>query len=318
MRGLPLLGLLVLARATYGALASGIYPSSTAYMIDVTDTRNRASGLAIIGAANGMGSILGPVLAATLAWLGELVPMYAAVVLGLGGAAITLALLPEPPRHAASKKSSTLRASDRRLRPFMVIWLTFFLTFMSLQIILAFYLQDEFGITDPKALVRISSLMLMCVAGAIVVVQIGVLQVVKVQPHVLMRLMGPLFFIALAIMVAAPAPWVMAIGFGVLGLAFACSGPGINGTASLSVEPWEQGAAMGYLSASNTVGAILGPLVGTQIYYRLGHQAPFIIGLVALGAVSLYAFTVPVPKRSWTATPAAAPASAGRPGEAGK
>jgi MFS family permease len=309
MTGMGLLALFALARASYGAVASAIYPSSTAYMVDVTDVSNRASGLAIIGAANGMGSIFGPLMAAGLAGFGPLVPMYVAVLIGLAGAAFTLLYLPEPERHADSRRPSTIRAGDRRLRPFMVAWGTFFLTFMSLQIVLAFYLQDEFGIAEPKALVRISSLMLMSMALMIVLVQTVVLQTIRIRPLTLLRWMGPLFVVALVIMMVAPGPLVMGIGFAVLGLSFACANPGINGTASMSVEAWEQGAAMGYLSAANTVGAILGPLVGTQLYHRLGHEGPMLAGAIAMAAVSVYVMSIRVPERK-RPPPAADPAPA--------
>ncbi len=295
LTGMGLLVLFAFARAAYGAAASAIYPAASAYMVDVTDIQHRGQGLAIIGAANGMGSVLGPALAGALAFFGPLVPMYVAALIGLGGVVMTWYLLPEPTVHADARSKIKLKLGDTRLRPFLIMWFVFFLTFMALQLILSFYLQDEYGITDPKALVRTASLMLVSMAAMIVVVQIGVLQVFKVQPKVLLRLLGPFFVVALVIIGLAPNLVVMAVGFGVLGLSFACANPGINGCASLCVEPWEQGAAAGFLGAGNTLGAILGPIIGTQIYTRLGHHGPMIVGAVALTALSIYAFTIKMP-----------------------
>ena len=150
--GFWLLVLFALARASYGAAASAIYPAATAYMVDVTDVQNRGRGLAIIGAANGMGSVLGPVLAGALAFFGPLVPMYVAAAIGIGGAVMAWFLLQEPARHADPRNKVAMKLSDRRLRPFLIMWFGFFLTFMALQIVLSFYLQDEYGITDPKDL----------------------------------------------------------------------------------------------------------------------------------------------------------------------
>ena len=95
----------------------------------------------------------------------------------------------------------------------------------------------------------------------------------------------------------APNLWVMAIGFAVLGMSFACANPGINGSASMCVEPWEQGATAGFLGAGNTLGAILGPIVGTQIYTHVGHHGPMIVGAIVLTALSIYAFTIKVPDK---------------------
>lgn len=295
LTGTGLLVLFALTRAAYGSAASAIYPAASAYMVDVTDIRHRGQGLAIIGAANGMGSVLGPALAGALAFFGPLVPMYVAAAIGLGGVVMTWYLLPEPAVHADPRSKISLKVGDRRLRPFLIMWFVFFLTFMALQLILSFYLQDEFGITDPKALVRTASLMLVSMAAMIVGVQIGVLQVLKVRPLVLLRLLGPFFVLALVIIAMATSLPVMALGFAMLGVSFACASPGINGCASLVVEPWEQGAAQGFLGAGNTLGAILGPIIGTQIYTHLGHKGPMIVGAVALTALSIYAFTIKVP-----------------------
>ncbi len=295
LTGFWLLVLFAVVRASYGAAASAIYPAATAYMVDVTDIQNRGRGLAIIGAANGMGSVLGPVLAGVLAFFGPLVPMYVAAAIGIGGAVMAWYLLKEPVRHADPRSKISMKLNDRRLRPFLIMWFGFFLTFMALQIILSFYLQDEYGVTDPKTLVRQSSLMLISMASMIVIVQIGVLQAIKVKPRTLLRLLGPFFVLALTIIGNAPNLVVMAIGFGVLGISFACANPGINGSASLCVEPWEQGATAGFLGAGNTLGAILGPIVGTQIYTHVGHHGPMIVGAIGLSAMSIYAFTIKVP-----------------------
>ncbi len=297
LTGTGLLVLFAITRASYGSAASAIYPSATAYMVDVTSIENRGSGLAIIGAANGMGSVLGPVMAGALAFFGPLVPMYVAAGIGIAGAVIAWYLLPEPPRHADTRNKVTMKFSDRRLRPFLIMWFAFFLTFMALQLILSFYLQDEYGITEPKDLVRQASLMLISMASMIVIMQIGVFQFVKAKPKVLLRMLGPFFVLALIIIGLAPNLVVMAVGFAVLGISFACANPGINGSASMCVEPWEQGATAGFLGAGNTLGAILGPIVGTQIYTHVGHHGPMIVGAIALSALSIYAFTIKVPDR---------------------
>jgi MFS family permease len=314
LTGTGLLVLFAITRASYGSAASAIYPSATAYMVDVTDIQNRGRGLAIIGAANGMGSVLGPVLAGALAFFGPLVPMYVAAAIGLAGAVMAWFLLPEPVRHADQRRKITMKLSDRRLRPFLLMWFVFFLTFMALQLILSFYLQDEYGITDPKDLVRQSSFMLISMASMIVVVQIGVFQVIRAKPKILLRLLGPFFVLALTIIGLAPNLVVMAIGFGVLGISFACANPGINGSASMCVEPWEQGATAGFLGAGNTLGAILGPIVGTQIYTHLGHHGPMMVGAGALTLLSIYAFTIKVPDK-WGGSGKPQPKPVDQPGD---
>lgn len=295
---------IVCSRAFYGATASAIYPSAAAYIADVTDWSNRAKGMALIGSANSLGSILGPMLGGGLAFLGVLVPMYAAAAISLAGAIAAVILLVEPARHQqqnearqkGSKSPSKLKPTDPRLRPYMIMWASFFTFFISLNFVTAFYIEDKFGITETAAIMRTAGLALFCMAAVITVLQGVVLQLIHVSPQFLLRLCGPSFSAALFTMAFAPSPSVLMIGFALLGLAFACANPGISGSASMTMKPHEQGAAAGYLAAANTVGAIIGPVLGTSIY-KLQPNAPMLFGAIFFVGISIYAFFIPPPKR---------------------
>lgn len=285
---------LVAARGLYSATASALYPSAGGYIADVTDFRNRAQGMAILGASNSFGAILGPLLAAALSFAGPLVPMYVAAAIMAAGAIAALWVLQEPGRHHTATRTSDLRPTDPRLRPFLVMWLTFFLTFSAVQITTGFYIQDRLGVTDPAGVVRVASFCLVSMAVVITVMQGFVFQVMHLRPQLLLRLCGPSFVTALLVMSQAHSMPTLIAGFAVLGLAFACATPGINGGASLAVEPHQQGTASGYLAAANTVGAILGPLAGTSVY-RIAPTAVHYAGAALFLAVSVYAFTIRVP-----------------------
>ena len=138
--------------------------------------------------------------------------------------------------------------------------------------------------------------MLACMAVVITLVQGVLFQMIKISPHVLLLLASPLFGLGLLTIALAPSLMVLGLGFAILGGAFACATPGINGSASLKMEPHEQGAAAGYLSAANTSGAILGPLLGTALY-KLQPNAPMLAGGAVMIALSLYAFTIPAPQQ---------------------
>ncbi len=295
-----LMALIFLSRTVYGMTASSIYPSAAAYIADVTDWQNRARGMALIGSANSVGSILGPAIGGGLAFMGALFPMYAAATISAVGALAAIVWLVEPEQHRARQRQknrpqSTLKFTDCRLRPYMIIWATFFVTFISLNFITSFYIQDRFGITKMEDVMRTAGLMLACMAIVITLIQGVLFQIIRISPRILLRLCGPAFGAGLFTMAFAPSVPFMAAGFAILGIAFACATPGINGSASLSVEPHEQGAAAGYLSAANTSGAILGPVLGTSLY-RLQPNAPMLIGGVLMVIISLYALTIPAPQ----------------------
>ncbi len=285
----------VLARAAYSATASAIYPSSSGYIADVTDRAGRAQGMAVIGGANSLGGVLGPAIGGGLAFLGLLVPMYAVAALTLLGGFWAIVYLKEPARHADSRKLADVKISDPRLRPFMIMWACFFLVFISLNVVTAFYIRERFGITDPQEVAQITARAFVAMAAVIVTIQIGVFQIFRPSPAVLLRLFGPLFVIALLTIALAPTLTIMTVGYGMIGLGFSCATPGLNGGASLSVKPHEQGAAAGYLAAATTVGPILGPIAGPAVF-ALGPSAPMLAGAALFGMLSIYAFTVRIPK----------------------
>jgi len=293
-----LMAMIFASRIVYGLTASSIYPSSSAYIADVTNWQNRAKGMALIGSANSMGSILGPAIGGGLAFMGVLFPMYAAAVISVIGALAAIIWLVEPEQHLERKKNnkaSTLKFTDKRLRPYMIMWSTFFIIFISLNFVTSFYIQDRFGITDMTQVMRTASMMLASMAVIITLIQGVLFQIIRISPHVLLRLCAPTFAVGLFMMAFAPSLYFLAGGFAILGGAFACAAPGINGSASLTVEPHEQGAAAGYLSAANTSGAILGPIVGTSLY-KLQPNAPMLFGAILMTIIGIYAFTIPAPK----------------------
>jgi len=293
------------SRFVYGLTASAIYPSASGYMADVTDWSNRAKGMALIGSANAIGSILGPAIGGGLAFMGVLFPMYAAATISFAGAIAAIIWLVEPEQHQvrkADKDSSrpALKFTDKRLRPYMILWATFFIIFIALNFVTSFYIQDKFGIESMAEVMRSASIMLACMAVVITLIQGVLFQLIKISPQLLLRLAGPIFALGLFIMAFSPNLVVLGIGFAILGGAFACATPGINGSASLAMEPHEQGAAAGYLAAANTSGAILGPVVGTSLY-NLQPSAPMIGGGILMLLVSVYAFTIPAPVQKETA-----------------
>jgi MFS family permease len=283
------------ARSFYSATAAAIYPSANAYMADVTERHQRAQGMALIGGANSLGSILGPAIGGGLAFMGLLFPMYAVAGIMGAGALWAVFALREPARHATDKPKARLRFTDKRLRPFMILWAVFFLVFISLQFVTAFYIRDEFGYTDPADQSRIASIALASMAIIITLVQGVAFQIFRPHPRTLLRLCGPSFAIALFTIGFAPNIYVMVLGYALIGVAFSCATPGINGGASLSVEQHEQGAAAGILAAANTTGPILGPAMG-PLLYSIAPNAPFLIGAAIFVLMSFYVMTIRMPE----------------------
>src|SRR6185312_10525754 len=102
------------------------YAAAQAYVADVTTPEERAHGMGMIGAAFGLGFILGPALGALFALVDARAPFFAAAALAAGNLLLAWRRLPEPERHVSGSptpRRSLLRRAlaDGRLAPF--VWL---------------------------------------------------------------------------------------------------------------------------------------------------------------------------------------------------
>ncbi len=290
----PLFFLLLSARTVYASMSSAIYPSSAAYIADTTDRANRAKGMALIGAANSVGIIVGPAIGGGLALIGILFPMYFASALAAGAAITAYFLLREPSRHVTAVRQAELKFTDKRILPFLILWFGFFFAFTSLNFITAFYIEDRFNLTETADVVRIASVALLCMGSTEVFIQIFLLQIIKMPQIILLRLCLPMLAAGLLVIATTTSISVLYFGYAFIGLAFSCANPGISGGASLSVKPHEQGAAAGFVASATTGGVLLGPVIGTSLY-GVFPTLPLLSGAALIMLLAVYALFVKVP-----------------------
>jgi len=98
----PNVGWLLVGRVLSGVTSASI-TAAGAYVADVTPEERRAAGFGMIGAAFGLGFVLGPALGGLLGSLGPRVPFWVAAALSLVNAAYGFFVLPEslPPERRA-------------------------------------------------------------------------------------------------------------------------------------------------------------------------------------------------------------------------
>ena len=140
-----------------------------------------------------------------------------------------------------------------------------------------------------------ASIAMFCQALVSVFIQIVVLQAVKIPPIMLLRLCFPLFAIGLFALAMATSLIPILISFSILGVALSFSHAGIGGSASLSVEPYEQGAAAGILSSATTIGIVIGPVLSTTLY-DIAPNLPLLVSAAYLSLLSIYAFSIKLPQ----------------------
>lgn len=90
-----LLTLLIVMRSLIGMFIPAVLSSAQAYMGDVTEGKERSSGMAIISAANGLGLVFGPAIAGAFTMIGLLWPLYFGIVMALAAFIIALWFMPQ-------------------------------------------------------------------------------------------------------------------------------------------------------------------------------------------------------------------------------
>ena len=274
---------LLIIRIIYGVLIGGIQPAAVAYMSDHTDSKDRTKGMALIGMAAGIGTTIGPVMGGTLAFIHPLFPMYCGALIALIGAGLAHKyLIQSIPEISESSQNKTLKFYDSRILPFLIGWAVAFMVFTSVQIISAFYIQDQLGITEPDQVIKFTSIALLSMALTSTFMQAVVLQVLNISTETLLRICFLIFGVVLISISLVSSLTQFFLAYAGMGIAFSMITPSLNAAATLSVEPSEQGEVAGFLAGAPVVGMIFGPTIGTLLY-NLDPTFPFYYGgLVAI------------------------------------
>ncbi len=272
----PALGWLFLGRTVAG-ITGASFSAAGAYVADVTPPEKRAQSFGLIGAAFGLGFILGPALGGLLGGFGLRVPYFVAAGLNFLNLLYGLFVLPESlavqNRRSFSLKRANPIGSLRALgRHPVVLDLTgtmmcAFLSQMILQGVWALYSQARFDWSVRS------------VGVSLMVVGLGTALVQGVLVRALTPRLGErrLLVLGLSLSVAghlgfalATQGWMMyavLVPFTLGGLA----GPATQAIITSAVGPKEQGELQGSLNSLSGLAAIIGPLLGTGL---LAHFAP--------------------------------------------
>jgi MFS family permease len=275
---LPLLvALLGLSRFCVGALTAAAPVAAQAYIADTTSGPERSAGIALLGAANGLGLIGGPVLAAALVGFGLLVPYYVTAAIAFLGALIVWWGLPTGKRVSTPRATVPAKVGlwDGRVWPFLLVGFLTLIALVTAQVTAGFYFQDKLGLTSEGAAQAVG-FALFASGVAIVLTQAGIIRALKPAPVTLLRLGLPLTLASFVVMTLSPTLTLLIVAYALLGFGVGFILPGYISGASLAVGEHEQGAVAGLVGTAQGFGSVLGPLLGTTLY-TFGITLPYIV-----------------------------------------
>ncbi len=287
---------LVGARLLYAIASGGIQPASVALMADMTTKDERSAGMALVGAAFGVGSVLGPAFASALVGFGILVPLTAIALAAVCTGIFVLVLVPSTGRSAGqgAVNQGAGRLQVARILPHLGLMFGTYVAVSALQQTAAFFIQD-FTSTDTVRAAQLSGYAFMALALGTLMAQGGLVQILKPPPRMMLLVGFPLAAAGVAAYAVAPRFELLVAAFAIMGFGFGLVQPGITAAASLATGADAQGGAAGYVQASMAAGFVAGPLVGT-VLYDLSPRAPLTLALACLVLCFIAALCL-VPKK---------------------
>jgi multidrug resistance protein len=306
----------LLAARFIGGLGASNLGSAQAVVADVTPPEGRARGMGMIGAAIGLGFVVGPALGGVLALHGLTAPFWAATVVALLNAALVARFLPETRRRgsaavaAAGRGLGALLGGWRRLgeRPLVarlvLVNLLFTIAFTAMEAVFPLLTLHRFGWGATQ------NGYLFTYIGVIVVVMQGGLvgRLVKRWGERRLLLMGLVVLAAgLALLPVVGGLASLVVALGLLAAGEGAVTPTLSALLSLTSTAETQGEILGVAQGVAGLGRIIGPLVGGALFTAIGAGAPFLVGgvlaLVAAGIAAL-ALLRQMPSTSFSAVSA--------------
>ncbi len=261
---------MVFAGRILDGITGGNISTAQAYIADVTSLKNRAKGMGLVGAAFGIGFVLGPAIGGILSKFGSHVPFLFAGALAFCNAIALFFLLPE------SLKSGTARSvrrmnrfaeifdslGDARFRTVTIINFLIITGFSIMTTSFAIYTMNRFGYDAAQ--------------NGYIFAYIGVLAVI-IQGGVFSRLVERFgestMIIAGCLMLTgslAAVPYVgpqfgglagLLIGVACFAVGNSIASPALSSLASKNAGEHEQGKALGVMQSGASLARAAGPLI---------------------------------------------------------
>ncbi len=269
-----LYGLLLTARICGGVFSSATLPTAQAYIADTTERHDRTAGMALIGAAFGLGVVVGPAIGAGLATINLFAPLYFSASFALLNAIFVWLKLPEPKKHVEVPHEQKLGAVAGRVWPLLALALVVSLSSVAMEQTVAFYFQDRLHLTHHDT-ARTVGIALVAYGLVAVFVQGFMVRRFRWPPQILISAGVPIALVGFVGLIFAHRFGTLTTALAIQGFGQGLALPGVTAAVSLAVGEHEQGAAAGLSHSAAGLGRVLGPVLGTSLY-ELRPEYPYV------------------------------------------
>lgn len=292
-----------------GRILSGItgasFTAATAYIADISTAETRAKNFGLIGAAFGLGFIIGPALGGLLSAWGLRAPFYAAAVLCFlnflyGYFVLPESLKPENRRPLNWRQANPV-GSFRHLKKYpaisglLIAFVLLYLAGHAVQSVWNYFTMYQFNWTEKQVGFSLA------IVGVLVgLVQGGLVRVVnpKIGNEKSVYAGFLLYTLGLVLFAFASSGWMMYV-FLIPYCLGGIAGPALQSIITEQVPVNEQGLLQGSLTSLMSATSIVGPLIMTWLFSYATHNnavlhfpgAPFLLGAVFMLASTLISYS---------------------------
>lgn len=298
-----------------GRLIAGItgatFSTASAYVADISSPEKRAANFGLIGAAFGIGFIIGPAIGGYLGEYGPRAPFIAAAIVAFGNAAFGFFVLPETLKPENRRSFDWTRANPAgalmsirkipNLTSLVAVFLVFTISHQVYPSIWTYFTIEKFAFT-PKEI----GLSLGAFGFFMALVQGGLIRVIIPKLGELRTAtwgMG-LNFVVFIMVAFLGEVWMLYALMPLMTLG-AIAGPALQGLMSRLVEDNAQGELQGIFASVNGIALILSPLMMSGIFRFFTFEntpvylpgAPFLLS-AALELIAMM-FLLRLARRLW-------------------
>ena len=286
---------LLLSRLFAGAATANI-AIARAFVADVTPPEGRAKGMGIIGAAFGLGFVLGPAIGGVLSHRSLALPGLAAAGLAALNGVAAYFILPEPEQRSVREEARRNRFADfltemgrPGIRRVIFIYFLTVLAFSAMESTYAFLSRQRYGIDEAHV-----SWLFAYIGVIVVIVQGGLIgPLTRALGEQRLLVMG----LALQALALAALPFAgnvagLMIATAPLAVGSGLSQPALSSLLSRKARRDDQGGTLGIGESAAAFGRIIGPEAGTFTFGRFSMAAPYVGGAAIMALAALVGATV--------------------------
>ena len=277
------LWLLFLGRFLDGASGASVSVAQSA-ITDIAPPEQRARLLGMLGAAFGVGFVLGPAIGGLAALGGPHVPFYVAGVFALCNAVAAFIRLPETNQNIGKVRDATQVASRRRSFAWNRFTMTALLSgtaFAGFEATFSLFGERRFQLTEGSA-----AAVFLVVGVMLVIVQGGLIgPLTKAFGSERLLTAGFATLIAGFIVLSIAEVWVVLfLALALLSLGQGLVTPSLTSVVADSVLPERRGEVLGVQQSAGALSRIIGPAIAGLLFDHAGVAWPYVVAAVLTGA----------------------------------